>query len=66
MKALLTILALVLVAPVLLLVAIALGPAILVILFIAGIALMVMALVWFVERTKSRHTRRTPVPPLHP
>lgn len=66
MKVLLTILAVVLMAPVLLLVGIAMGPAALVILFIVGFALMWSALFWLVDRAKSHHARRTRVPPLHP
>ena len=65
MKVLLTILALVVMAPVLLLIGIALGPAALVILFIVGIALIMAGLVWLVDRAKSHRTRRTRVPPLH-
>lgn len=64
MKVLLTILAVVLAAPTLLLVAIALGPAILVIVFIAGFALIITALVWLVESAKSHHAHRTRVPRL--
>jgi hypothetical protein len=63
-KVLLTILAVVLMAPVLLLVGIALGPAALVILFIVGIALIMAGPVWLVDRARSHHARRTPVPPL--
>ena len=65
MKVLLTILAVVLMAPVLLLVGIALGPAALVILFIVGIALIMAGPVWLVERARSHYPRRTLVPPLH-
>ena len=65
MKVLLTILAVVLMAPVLLLVGIALGPAVLVILFIVGIALIMAGPVWLVERARSHCARRTRVPPLH-
>lgn len=64
MKILLTIFAVVLMAPVLLLVGIALGPAALVILFIVGIGLIMAGPVWLVDRARSRHARRTPVPPL--
>jgi len=64
MKVLLTIFAVVLMAPVLLLVGIALGPAALVILFIVGIALIMAGPVWLVDRARSRYARRTPVPPL--
>jgi hypothetical protein len=64
-KVLLTILAVVVMAPVLLLIGIALGPAALVILFIVGIALIMAGLVWLVDRAKSHHARRTRVPPLH-
>lgn len=66
MKVLLTILAVVLMAPVLLLVGIALGPVALVGLFIGGFALIWGALFWFVDRAKSHHGRGTRVPPLHP
>jgi hypothetical protein len=66
MKVLLTILAVVLMAPLLLLVGIAMGPAALVILFIVGFALIWAALFWLVDRAKSHHARRTRVPPLHP
>jgi thiosulfate reductase cytochrome b subunit len=65
-KVLLAILALVLAVPVVLVVGIALGPAILVIVFIAGFALIIAALTWLVESAKSRHERRTRIPPLHP
>ena len=65
MKVLLTILAVVLMAPVLLLVGIALGPAALVILFIVGIALIMAGPVWLVERARSHYPRRTRVAPLH-
>ena len=65
MKVLLTIVAVVLVAPVLLLVGIALGPAGLVILFIVGIALIMAGPVWLVDRARSHYARRTRVPPLH-
>ena len=64
MKVLLTIFAVVLMAPVLLLVGIALGPAALVMLFIAGFALIWAALFWLVDRARSHYARRTPVPPL--
>jgi hypothetical protein len=50
MKVLLTILAVVMLTPVLFLVGIALGPVILVLLFIGGIALMAIALGWLVDR----------------
>ena len=66
MKVLLTILAVVLAAPVLLLVGIAMGPAALVGLFIVGFALIWAALFWLVDSVKSHHARRTGVPPLHP
>ena len=65
MKVLLTILAVVLVAPVVLLIGIALGPAALVMLFIVGFALIMAGMVWLVDRAKSHHARRTRVPPLH-
>jgi predicted MFS family arabinose efflux permease len=65
MKVLLTILAIVLMAPVLLLVGIALGPAALVILFIVGIALIMAGPVWLVERARSHYARRTRVSTLH-
>jgi hypothetical protein len=65
MNVLLTIFAVVLMAPVLLLVGIALGPAALVILFIAGIVLVIAGPVWLVDRAMSHHARRTRVPPLH-
>lgn len=64
MKVLLTIFAVVLMAPVLLLVGIALGPAALVILFVVGIALIMAVPVWLIDRARSHHARRTPVPPL--
>ena len=63
MKVLLTIFAVVLMAPVLLLVGIAMGPAALVILFIVGIALITAAPVWLVYRVRSHYERRTPEPP---
>jgi hypothetical protein len=66
MKVLLTILGVVLVAPVLLLVGIGMGPAALVILFIVGFALIWAALFWLVDRARLHHARRTRVPPLHP
>ena len=53
MNVLLTILAVVLMAPVLLLVGIALGPAALVILFVVGIALITTGEVWLVGRARS-------------
>ena len=65
MTVLFTLLAVVLLIPVLLVVAIALGPAILVMLFIGGIALVVIALAWTVERAHSRHARRKGIPPVH-
>jgi hypothetical protein len=65
MKVLLTIFAVVLMAPVLLLVGIGLGPAALVILFIVGIALIMAVPVWLVDRAMSHHARRTRVQPLH-
>jgi predicted MFS family arabinose efflux permease len=64
MKVLLAIFAVVLMAPVLLLVGIALGPAALVILFIGGFALIMAGVVWLVDSAKSHHARRTRVPPL--
>ena len=64
-KVLLTSLAVVAMAPVLLLIDIALGPAALVILFIVGIALIMAGLVWLVDTANSHHARRTRVPPLH-
>jgi hypothetical protein len=63
MKALLTIFAVLLMAPVVLLVSIALGPAALVILFVVGIALIMAGPVWLVDRARSHGARRTPVPP---
>lgn len=66
MKVLLTILAIVLVTPALLVVGIALGPAILVVLFIVGIALVVTALAWLVDRARWHHAHRAGVPRLHP
>jgi len=65
MKVLLTILALVLVTPVVFLVGIALGPAILVLLFIGGIALVVIALGWVVDRAEWHHSRRAHETSLH-
>ncbi len=65
MKVLLTIFAVVLMAPVLLLVGIAMGPAALVMLFIVGIALIMAAPVWLLDRAWSHHARRTRVQPLH-
>ncbi len=65
MKVLLTIFAVVLMAPVLLLVGIAMGPAALVILFIVGIALITAGVVWLVDIARSHYARRTGVPPLH-
>ncbi|MGO9890276.1 MAG: hypothetical protein ACLP0L_20580 [Solirubrobacteraceae bacterium] len=64
MKVLVTIFAVLLVAPVVLLVSIAMGPAALVILFVVGIALIMAGPVWLVDRARSYHARRTPVPPL--
>jgi predicted MFS family arabinose efflux permease len=64
MKVLFTIFALLLMAPVVLLVSIAMGPAALVILFIVGIALVMAGPVWLVDRARSYNARRTPVPPL--
>ena len=64
MKVLLTIFAVVLMAPVLLLVGIAMGPAALVILFIVGIALIMAGPVWLVYGARWHYARRTPVPPL--
>jgi predicted MFS family arabinose efflux permease len=65
MKVLLTIFAVVLMAPVLLVVGIALGPAALVILFIVGIALIMAVPVWLVERARSHHARRVRVQALN-
>ena len=65
MKVLLTIFAVLLMAPVLVLVGIAMGPAALVILFIVGIALIMAGLVWLVDIARSHHARRTRVTPLH-
>ena len=65
MKVLLTILAVVLMAPALLLVGIALGPAALVIVFIFRIALIMAGPVWLVDRARSHYARRMRVPPLH-
>ena len=65
MKVLLTIFAVVLMAPMLLLVGIALGPAALVILFIGGIALIMAVPVWLVHMARLHYARRTRVPPLH-
>ena len=65
MKVLLTIFAVVLMAPVVLLVGIALGPAALVMLFIVGIALIMAAPVWLVDKAWSHHAHRTRVLPLH-
>ena len=65
MKVLLTIFAVVLMVPVLLLVGIALGPAALVMLFIVGIALIMAVPVWLVDRARSHHAHRTRVQPLH-
>ena len=65
MKVLLTMFAVVLMTPVLLLVGIAMGPAALVILFIVGIAVIMAGPVWLVERWRSHYARRTRVPPLH-
>jgi hypothetical protein len=65
MKVLLTIFAVVLMAPVLLFVGIALGPAVLVILFIVGIALIMAGPVWLVDGARSHYARRTRVPPVH-
>ncbi len=66
MKVVLTIvaapIALVLAAPLLLLIGIALGPAALVILFIAGFAFIISGLLWLVQRANVRHNR---VPPTH-
>jgi uncharacterized membrane protein YfbV (UPF0208 family) len=53
-KPLLTILALVLSLPVLIVAAIALGPAILVILFIAGIAVVIVGTMWLGGRAVTR------------
>ena len=64
MKVLLTILALVLMAPVILVVGIALGPAILVMAYIGGIAMVVIALGGLVDRARSHRSRRMRVPPL--
>lgn len=57
MKVLLTIVAVVLMAPVLLLVGIAMGPAALVILFIVGIALITAGPVWLVAIARSHYAR---------
>jgi len=65
MKVLLTIFAVVLMAPVLFVVGIALGPAALVILFIVGIALIMAVPVWLVERARSHHARRVRVQALN-
>jgi len=65
MKVLLTIVAVVLMAPVVFLVGIALGPAFLVLLFIGGIALMTIALGWLIDRAMWHHSHRTRVPSLH-
>ena len=65
MKVLLTIFAVVLISPVLVLVGIGLGPAALVMLFIVGIAVIMAAPVWLVDRAWSHHARRTRVQPLH-
>jgi apolipoprotein N-acyltransferase len=66
MKVVLTIvaapIALVLAAPLLLLIGIALGPAALVILFIAGFAFVISGLLWLVQKANVRHNR---VPPTH-
>ena len=59
-KVLLTILAAVLLAPLVVLVGIALGPAILVLVFIGLIALMVIAVGWLID-TAWHHSRRTRV-----
>ena len=64
MRVLFTIFALLLMAPVVLLVSIAMGPAALVILFIVGIALVMAGPVWLVDRARSSEAGRTPVPPL--
>ncbi len=58
MKVLLTILAVVLMAPVVLIIGIALGPAALVMLFIVGFALIIAGMVWFVDSVKSHQARR--------
>ena len=65
MKVLLTIFAVVLISPVLVLVGIGLGPAALVMLFIVGIAVIMAAPVWLFDRAWSHHARRTRVQPLH-
>jgi hypothetical protein len=65
MKVLLTIFAVVLMTPVLLLVGIAMGPAALVMLFIVGIALIMAAPVWLLDRARSHHARHPRVSPLH-
>lgn len=65
MKVLLTILLVVLMAPVLLLAGIALGPAALVILFIAGFAIIATGVVGLVAKASSNLGHRTKVPPLH-
>jgi hypothetical protein len=62
MKVLLTILAVLMIAPVLVLIGIALGPAILVMLFIFGIALMVIALGWLIDKAMWHHSQRTSAP----
>ena len=64
-KVLLTIFAVVLMAPVLLLVGIALGPAALVMLFIVGIALIMAAPAWLIETARSHHARHPRVHLLH-
>ena len=64
MKVLLTVLAVVLMLPVILVVGIALGPAILVIVFIVGIAMVVLAVGWLADRARWHRSRRTRVPPL--
>jgi hypothetical protein len=56
MKVLTAIAALVLAAPVVILVGIAAGPAILVLLFIGGIALVTVALGWMVDRAMWHHS----------
>lgn len=66
MNVLLTILAVVLMAPVVLLVGIAMGPAALVILFLVGIALITAGVVWLFYIARSHYARHTRVPPLQP
>ncbi len=58
MKVLLTILAVVLAAPVVLIIGIALGPAALVMLFIVGFALIIAGMVWLFDSARSHQARR--------